>query len=151
MVPHYLLVLTLAAAASARTASTSQNTIDEPRSSEDSVLGDLKVAYETYKDCSGVELANCLKLKLAKALTRISKSDELSLLGGVTITKDKDAQVANVVEEAVPRGLDESSMDNLIMDKIVGFMQSHTIQVRANCFPSYLDCLRVKLMYLNRR
>lgn len=131
MVPHYLLVLTLAAAVAGRTASTNQNTIDEPRSSEDSVLGDLKVAYETYRECTGGELANCLKLKLAKALTRISKSDELSLLGGVTITKDKDAKVENVaVEEAVPRGLDESSMDNLIMDKIVGFMQTHTIQVR---------------------
>ncbi|XP_072935213.1 uncharacterized protein Osi8 [Epargyreus clarus] len=133
MVPNYLLVLTLAVAVSARTASTNQNTLDEGRSSEDSILGDLKVAYETYKDCSGSDISNCLKVKLAKALNRISSSEEVSILSGVKITRDKDADVENVVEEAIPRGLDESSLDSLILDKIVGFMQTHTIQVK---FPS---------------
>ncbi|KAG7297266.1 hypothetical protein JYU34_019212 [Plutella xylostella] len=136
MVPHYILVLTLAAAVAARTATTNQNTVDEPRSSDDSVLGDLKIAYETYKECTGSELGQCLKVKLAKALTRISKSDELSLIGGVTITKDKDARVEADVEESVPRSLDESSLDSLIMDKIVGFMQSHTVQIK---FPTSAD------------
>ncbi|XP_028177090.1 uncharacterized protein LOC114364931 [Ostrinia furnacalis] len=137
MVPHYLLILTLAVAASARTASTNKNTLDEARSTEDSVLGDLKIAYETYRDCSGGDLSSCLKRKLAKAITRISKSDEVSVLSGVTITKDKDAKVNDVeVEEAIPRGLDESSLDNLILDKIVGFMQTHTIQVK---FPTGAD------------
>ncbi|XP_068625396.1 uncharacterized protein Osi8 [Battus philenor] len=130
MVPHYLLVLTLAAAVNGRTASTNQNKVDEARSSEDTVLGDLKVAYETYKDCSENDVGNCLKLKLAKALTRLSKSDEITLLNGVTISKDKDA-IQNVeVEEAVPRSLDENSLDNLILDKIVGFMRTHTIQIK---------------------
>lgn len=128
MVPQYLLVLTLAVAVSARTATTNQNKV-EARSSEDTVVGDLKIAYETYKDCSGSDIANCLKFKLAKALNRISKSDEISILSGVTITKNKDAAQNVEVEEAIPRGLDEGSLDNLILDKIVGFMQSHTIQV----------------------
>jgi hypothetical protein len=132
MVPHYLLILTLAVAASARTASTNKNTLDEARSSEDSVLGDLKVAYETYRDCSGGDISSCLKRKLAKAITRFSQNEEVSVLSGVTITKDKDAKINDVeVEEAIPRGLDESSLDNLIMDKIVGFMQTHTVQVSA--------------------
>ncbi|KAJ2940095.1 hypothetical protein O0L34_g6463 [Tuta absoluta] len=130
MVPHYLLILTLAVAVNARTAATSQNTVDEGRSSEDTLFGDLKVAYDTYKECSAGEMANCLKVKLAKALNRISQSDEVSLLSGVTIVKDKDAKIENEIEEAIPRGLDESSLDNLILDKIVGFMQSHTIQVK---------------------
>lgn len=129
MVPHYLLVLTLAAAVSGRTASTNQNKLDEARSSEDTVLGSLKAAYETYKDCSEDEVGNCLKLKLAKALTKITKSDEIVLLNGVTISKDRDA-VENVeVEEAMPRSLDENSLDSLILDKIVRFMQTHTVQV----------------------
>lgn len=132
MVPHYLLILTLAVTAYARTAATNQNTLDEARSSEDTILGDLKVAYETYKDCSGSEITNCLKVKLAKTLNRISQSEEVSVLSGVTITKDKDAKIENEVEEAIPRGLDESSLDNLILDKIVGFMQTHTVQV-FNC------------------
>ncbi|CAH2059506.1 unnamed protein product, partial [Iphiclides podalirius] len=136
MVPHYLLVLTLAAAVSGRTASTNQNKLDEGRSSEDTVLGDLKAVYETYKDCSEGEVGNCLKLKLAKALTKISKSDEIVLLNGVTISKDKNA-VENVeVEEAMPRSLDENSLDSLILDKIVGFMQTHTIQIK---FPTGSD------------
>ncbi|XP_038219402.1 uncharacterized protein LOC119837744 [Zerene cesonia] len=138
MVPHYLLVLTLAAAVSGRTASTNQN-VDEGRSSDDTILGDFKVAYETYRDCSGSDLSSCLKLKLAKALNRISKSDEVVLLGGVTITKDKNAVEKVDVEEAIPRGLDESSLDNLILDKIVGFMQTHTIQIK---FPTGSDLQR---------
>ncbi|CAG4964221.1 unnamed protein product [Parnassius apollo] len=110
--------------------------MDEARSSEDTILGDLKVAYETYKDCSNNDIGNCLKLKLAKALTKVSKSDEIVLLNGVTISKDKNA-VENVeVEEAVPRSLDENSLDNLILDKIMGFMQTHTIQIK---FPSGSD------------
>ncbi|XP_059050521.1 uncharacterized protein LOC131845475 [Achroia grisella] len=137
MVPHYLLILTLAVAATARTASTNQNTIDEGRSSEDNVLGDLKIAYDTYKDCSESDVANCLKRKLAKALTRLAKSDVVTLLSGVTVVKDKDAKVQEAaVEEAVPRGLDEGSLDNLILDKIVGFMRTHTVQVK---FPSSSD------------
>lgn len=130
MVPHYLLILTLAITVSARTASTSHNKV-ESRSSEESVFGELKLAYETYKECSGDDIAHCLKQKLAKTLTRLARSDELNILNGVTIKKDKDAKVEDV-EEAVPRGLDESSLDNLIMDKIIGFMQSHTFQVRSN-------------------
>ncbi|CAH0401544.1 unnamed protein product [Chilo suppressalis] len=137
MVPHYLLILTLAVAASARTASTNKNTIEEARSSEDTVLGDLRVAYETYRECSGSDLSSCLKRKLAKAINKVSESDEVTLLGGVTITKDKDAKINDVeVEEAIPRGLDESSLDNLILDKIIGFMQTHTVQVK---FPSSTD------------
>lgn len=129
MSPHYLLILTLAVAVSARTASTNQNTVNEARSSEDNVLGDLKFAYETYKDCSLTDISSCLKLKLARALNRITNSEELSLLSGVTLVKEKDAKIDNEVEEAIPRGLDESSLDNLILDKIVGFFQSHSVQV----------------------
>lgn len=129
MSPHYLLILTLAVAVSARTASTNQNTVNEARSSEDNVLGDLKFAYETYKDCSATDISSCLKLKLARALNRLTKSEELSLLSGVTLVKEKDAKIDNEVEEAIPRGLDESSLDNLILDKIVGFFQSHSVQV----------------------
>lgn len=134
MVPKYLLVLTLAVAVSARTASTNHNKIEEARSSEDTVLGDLKLAYETYRDCSGSDLSSCLKVKLAKSLNRISKSDEISILNGVKITKNNEV-VKNVeVEETIPRGLDESSLDNLILDKIVGFMQTHTIQVNYDIY-----------------
>lgn len=121
MVPHYILILTLAISVSARTAFTSQNTVED-------AFGDFRTAYDTYKECSGDDMAHCLKQNLAKVLTRLARSDELSLINGVTIKKDQDAKV-NEVEAAVPRGLDESSLDNLIMDKVIGFMQTHTIQV----------------------
>ncbi|XP_062532354.1 uncharacterized protein LOC134201493 [Bombyx mori] len=133
MATHHLILLTLAVAVTARTA----NRAEEPRSSEDSFLGDLKTAYDTYKDCTGAELSNCLKRKLAKALSKVANTEELSIPGGVTITKDKDAKVNEVeVEEAVPRGLDESSLDNIIMDKIFRFMQTHTVQFN---FPTGSD------------
>lgn len=140
MVPHYLLVLILAVSASARTATTSQNKVDEARSTEETVLGDLKLAYDTYKDCSGNDISHCLKQKLAKAINKVSKSDELSILNGVTITRDKDSMVNEVeVEEVNPRSLDESSLDNFILDKFVQFMQSHTIQVTANILFKHLS------------
>ncbi|XP_041985128.1 uncharacterized protein LOC121737541 [Aricia agestis] len=130
MVPHYLTILLLAAAVAARST--------QEVASEDNILGDIKVAYETYKDCGDKDLFHCLKRKLAKSLTRLSKSEEISLLNGVTITKNEGA-VEKVEEEAIPRGLDESSLDNLILDKIVGFMQTHTIQVK---FPSSEELAR---------
>lgn len=140
MVPKYLIVLVLAAAVNGRTASTNQNTIEEGRSSEDSVLGDFKIAYETYKDCSGSDLANCLKLKLAKALNRISKADEVTLLGGVTMIRDKSVpnDAEQNVEEALPRGLEDGALDNLLLDKIVGFLKTHTIQVKRKYVKPYL-------------
>ncbi|KAJ8715397.1 hypothetical protein PYW07_009879 [Mythimna separata] len=124
----YLLILTLVAAATARTATTTQNKL-EARSSDDNVLGDLKLAYETYKDCSGSDISHCLKRKLAKTLSRLTKTEELDILNGVTITKDKDVHIVEK-EEAIPRGMDESSLNNLILDKVVNFMRSHTLQVK---------------------
>lgn len=123
----YLLILTLAAVVTARTATTSQNKL-EGRSSDDTLLGDLKLAYETYKDCSESDIAHCLKRKLAKTLTRLSKADEVNLINGVTISKDKDAKFVEK-EEAIPRGMDDGSLNTLILDKIVNFMRSHVFQV----------------------
>ncbi|KAF9413352.1 hypothetical protein HW555_008393 [Spodoptera exigua] len=124
----YLLLLTLVAAVTARTANTAQNKL-EGRSSDDNILGDLKLAYETYKDCSGSDISHCLKRKLAKTLSRLTKAEELNILNGVTITKDKDVQITEK-EEAIPRGMDEGSLNNLILDKVVNFMRSHTLQVK---------------------
>lgn len=127
MLPQYLIVLLLAAAVSCRTASTNQNKIEEARS-DDSIGDNLMVAYNTYRECNGGELSSCLKQKLAKTLTRLSKADELSLLSGVTMVRDKSVPVKDEnVEEALPRGVED--LDNLIFDKIVGFLQTHTIQV----------------------
>lgn len=124
----YLLILTLAAVVTARTATTSQNKL-EGRSSDDTLLGDLKLAYETYKDCSESDISHCLKRKLAKTLTRLTKADEVNLISGVTITKDKDVKIVEK-EEAIPRGLDDGSLNNILLDKVVNFMRSHTFQVR---------------------
>lgn len=128
MVPQYLLVLVLAVAVSARTAASTQDASDD----NDSALGDIKIAYETYKDCGDKELLlSCLKRKLAKSLTRLGNSEEITILNGVTITKNQDVPVRD--HEAVPRGLDEGSLDNFIMDKIFDFMQTHTIKVSLFC------------------
>ncbi|XP_022827676.1 uncharacterized protein LOC111357285 [Spodoptera litura] len=124
----YLLLLTLVAAVTARTATTGQNKL-EGRSSDDNILGDLKLAYETYKDCSGSDISHCLKRKLAKTLSRLTKAEELNILNGVTITKDNNVQIMEK-EEAIPRGMDEGSLNNLILDKVVNFMRSHTLQVK---------------------
>ncbi|GBP17593.1 hypothetical protein EVAR_12301_1 [Eumeta japonica] len=131
MARNYLILLALIATTSARIANQQNSIEDEPRSTEDSILADLKVAYETYKECSGGVLANCLKVKLAKALTRLSASDEINLTTGITMIRDKDAPNDAVrVDESVPRGLGEGALDNLILDKIFGFLQTHTVQIK---------------------
>ncbi|CAH0597866.1 unnamed protein product [Chrysodeixis includens] len=124
----YLLLLTLVAAVSARTATTTQNKL-EARSADDNILGELKFAYETYKDCSGSEISHCLKRKLAKTLSRLTNAEELTILDGVTLTKDKDVKIEEK-EEAIPRGMNDGSLNNLIFDRIVNFMRTHTLQVK---------------------
>lgn len=123
---------------------------EEPKSlaeNEDvptSFLGtDLRFLFRIYKDCSQRDMISCLKMKLVTALDRASKSlSDLKVFEGVTFARDPSAVSDGSVdgkpvseeelEASLPRGLQdkEDLLDGLIMEKILGFFRSHTLQLK---------------------
>lgn len=138
----FVCLALLLASASARSAETNANTnsIDEQsaRSASTGVFGDLRYVYQVYKDCSGSELSSCLKLKLLTAMERVSRNTQLNIVDGVTLVKDEQAATEEEprslqeIEASLPRSLDdrEDALNSMIMDKIVGFFQSHTLKLK---------------------
>lgn len=128
------------AAAAARSAETSPNSIDEQsaRSGSSGVFGDLRYVYQVYKDCSGAELSSCLKLKLLTAMDRVSRTVQLNVVDGVTIVKDEGAATEEEprslqdIEASLPRSLEdrEDTLNSLILDKVVSFFQSYTLKLK---------------------
>lgn len=123
---------------------------EEPKSlmeNEDvptSFLGtDLRFLFRIYNDCSQRDMSSCLKMKLVTALERASKSQsDFKVIEGVTFTRDPSAVSDKSVdgkpiseeelEASLPRGLQdkEDLLDGLIMEKIMGFFRSHTLQFK---------------------
>jgi len=110
-----------------------------------SYLSDMKFLYKTYQDCSSKDISICLKLKLFTSMDRMVRSlKNVNIFEGVTFVKDASSKIdvdnkpskpvlsENEIEAALPRSLNdkESAINDLIMDKIVSFFQSHTLQVR---------------------
>lgn len=131
----------LATGAFARTTPTTQNTLQEEARSQEtpsSFLGDLRYVYKVYQECSSKDLAPCLKLKLIAAMDRAARNfPQLSLIEGVTFVQDPQSPAINEVqteaeiEDTLPRTLNEkeNALNNLIVDKIGRFFESHTLQV----------------------
>jgi hypothetical protein len=123
---------------------------EEPKSlveNEDvptSFLGtDFRFLLMIYNDCSQRDLSSCLKMKLVTALDRASKSrSDLKVFEGVTFARDPSAVSDESVdgkpiseaelEASLPRGLQdkEDLLDGLIMEKVLGFFRSHTLQFK---------------------
>lgn len=123
---------------------------EEPKSlaeNEDvptSLLGtDFRFLFRIYKDCSQRDMISCLKMKLVTALDRASKSlSDLKVFEGVTFARDPSAVSDESVdgnpiseeelEASLPRGLQdkEDLLDGLIVEKILGFFRSHTLQLK---------------------
>lgn len=128
------------ASASARSAETNANSIDDTsaRSGNTGVFGDLRYVYQVYKDCSASELSSCLKLKLLTAMDRVSRTVQLNIVDGVTLVKDEGAvpeeepRSLQEIEASLPRSLEdrEDTLNSIIMDKIVSFFQSYTLKLK---------------------
>lgn len=138
------VLLCLFGASVARSTPNQQNAIpqEEGRSENDatSYLGDFRFLLKTYHDCAQTDLSSCLKLKLVTALDRASRSfKDVSILEGVSFVKDNAAPVDKTpakseseLEASLPRSLNEKedTLNGLILEKIFGFFQSHTLQVK---------------------
>ncbi|KAJ9577075.1 hypothetical protein L9F63_006355, partial [Diploptera punctata] len=118
-------------------------TTDEGRSSDYAPFStDLKFLYRVYSDCSQKELSSCLKTKLVTAIDRAARSNaDIKVAEGVSFVKDPSATDITYedkplneaeLEESLPRDLEdkEDQLDELIFDKILGFLKSHTLQFK---------------------
>lgn len=139
----YACLAVLLTTASARSAETTSNSINEQqqaaRSSSNGVFGDLRFVYQVYKECSGAELSPCLKLKLLSVIDRISRSVRLNVADGVTLVQDESTsnesepdRSLQEIEANLPRALEdkEDALNGMIFDKIVKFFQSHTLKLK---------------------
>jgi hypothetical protein len=105
-----------------------------------SYFGDIKYLYKTYQDCASSDLSTCLKLKLYSVIDRVARSEsDFKVYEGVTFVKDGEEQEEESVpkteaeiEASLPRSLDdkESTLNTLIMDKIMSYFGSHTLKVK---------------------
>lgn len=123
---------------SARSTSTSQNAIPQDvtgRSDDNSFFGDLKFLHKMYSDCASTDLSTCLKLKLVNAMDRAARAyPVINLIEGVSFVQEEGSapsQTENDVESNLPRALNdrEDALNNLIVDRIFNFFQTHTLQV----------------------
>ena len=118
---------------------------DSGRSQNDNgAFSELKIAYKVYKDCSDQDLSVCLKMKLLTALDRVGRVyKRMPILNEwVEIVKIEDNTIAasessnTILKEAdldasLPRSIDdrESALNQMLIEKIVNFFQTHTFQV----------------------
>ncbi|XP_067008105.2 uncharacterized protein Osi8 [Anabrus simplex] len=117
--------------------------------STSSLLGDFRHVYRVYSECAAQDLSSCLKLKLVTALDRASRSlNDLKITDGLSFVRDPSVEVPQdgpkteqELEAELPRSLvdKEDSLDGMIVDKILNFMKSHTVQMK---FPSAEDLQR---------
>lgn len=139
-----LLLVATSQARSAEPSSHSSNSLDsDPQQqgrSSGGVFGELRSVYQIYKDCSGADVSSCLKLKLISTMERVSRSAQLNIVEGVTLVKDEQAasqpeepvRSPQEIEASLPRSLEdkEDALNSMILDKAVGFLQSHTLKVK---------------------
>ncbi|XP_014212822.1 uncharacterized protein LOC106642525, partial [Copidosoma floridanum] len=137
-------------ARSAEPSSHASNSLDSEQGRSGSsvaggVLGDLRSVYQIYKDCAGPEVSSCLKVKLLTTMERAARSAQLNIAEGVSLIKDEPAAGAaqgaqaeepirspQEIEASLPRSLEdkEEALNSMIVDKAVGFLQSHTLKIK---------------------
>ncbi|KAI4461707.1 hypothetical protein MML48_5g00002974 [Holotrichia oblita] len=136
-----VLLAVFVTVACARSTATSQNAIPEetPRSEESaSYMGDLRYMYKVYQECAATDLSSCLKLKLVTAMDRVARNyAEVPIIDGVNFIRSNDVPNEEIkseaeIEASLPRALTEreTTLNNLIFDKIATFFETHTLQVK---------------------
>ncbi|GJQ85501.1 hypothetical protein Trydic_g23089 [Trypoxylus dichotomus] len=125
----------------ARSTATSQNAIPDetPRSEESaSYMGDLRYIYKVYQECAATDLSSCLKLKLLTTIDRVARNyADVPIIDGVNFVKNGEVPKEEIkteaeIEASLPRALSERevTLNNLIVDKVANFFETHTLQVK---------------------
>lgn len=116
-------------------------TLSPPK--ESSIWNDLSFLYKIYQQCAKDNLTVCLKVKLLAGLEKAFKnSRELKVYQGVKFVKIEDNEEDNEVnsvalsekeiEAQLPRAMEsrDSSLNQMILTRVLSFLQSFTLQVR---------------------
>lgn len=110
---------------------------------ESSIWSELEFVYNTYQQCSDVDLSVCLKLKLVSALNSAARSmQNIEPVEGIRFVSLNEAGSAKSGAETaavsdqellatLPRSVEgqESALSSMIWDRIAAFFQTHTVQV----------------------
>lgn len=103
-------------------------------------LTDVRFAYKLYEECRLQQFSPCLKKKVVVALDRAGKSTKhLTLMDGVRFVKDPNVAPAEPVTEKdldtvllEARSLEDpdSILNQMILDKIIYFFTTHTLELK---------------------
>lgn len=98
----------------------------------------VRIALKVYDDCAKADsFSICLKKKAITFLDRLGRTENFSVVDGVTVKRAADAPVQSPaiseekLEETLPRSEDakENALDNIIVDKVADFVGSRTVEV----------------------
>ncbi|XP_062124099.1 uncharacterized protein LOC133837379 [Drosophila sulfurigaster albostrigata] len=125
-----------------------QSSSSAASSSSSGIWKDLSLVYRIYQQCTGENMAVCLKLKLLTGLEKAFRSAKtLSLFEGVQFVASgeemqKRAHLPPIseqdIEAVLPRGIDakDQVLNSMIMKRLGSFLQDHTLQIK---FPDMRD------------
>ncbi|XP_046409231.1 uncharacterized protein LOC124174166 [Ischnura elegans] len=125
-------------------ASIADNEVTDGRAMDESssaaaLLGDLRFLFRVYSECdaSPAGASSCLKLKLATAVDRLSRRERMSIVEGVEVVRTAGPEPGppaseEQLEASLPRALAdrEAHLDALLLDKVLAFLQTHTLQFK---------------------
>jgi hypothetical protein len=100
----------------------------------------LGFVYRLWDDCNNkaeLDLSSCLKMKLATAVERAARMNDLSVFDGVTFVRTAPAEnSAETPEEAIEASLPRSSdardetLSAMILERALHFFQTHSLSVK---------------------
>lgn len=99
---------------------------EEARGSRNAIQTENDLLDSVYADCLRKDSMSCLKYKLFSFVDKmLGHKDTITVTEGVQIIKTASGET-----EGAPRAISaDDSIESLIMSRIAGFLQSHTIKV----------------------
>jgi Protein of unknown function (DUF1676) len=96
--------------------------------------------YRLWDDCNNkadMDLSSCLKMKLATAVDRAARMNDLSVFEGVTFVRTAPVESASAtteeaVEASLPRSSDarDETLSAMILERAAHFFQTHSLSVK---------------------
>lgn len=96
--------------------------------------------YRLWDDCNNkadLDLSSCLKMKLATAVDRAARMNDLTVFDGVTFVRTAPAESSaatpeETVEASLPRSSDarDETLSAMILERAAHFFQTHSLSVK---------------------
>lgn len=113
---YKILVLTLVSSALAAPNQSTEATVDN---------------FRAKKDCSnGIFSPTCLKLGVISMMEKLNGKDEVALIPGVSLVKDKDAKTEAVDFARAMSAEPEERLDKYLLYHVGNFLDTHSVKLR---------------------